>query len=212
MPEDLSNGQIAYQLLYRAIRTGQIKPGERLREADAAKLVGLSRTPVREAIRKLEADGIVDHLPRIGAVVKSLSQREIVELYEMRIVLEKSAAAMAAKHASNAEIQELEDLNAAMLQAAGDAQAVVRLNEQFHLCIFSAARNRYLLSSFKALSGALAVLGPTTLEGEQRIKTVCAQHKAIIDAIKSGDIAAASDASGAHLETSLGYRLHGLRK
>ena len=73
-------------------------------EIELAKRFGVSRTPIREAIRKLESEGIIQHLPRIGAVVRQLGQPEIVELYEMRIVLEATAAEMAAQHASSAEL------------------------------------------------------------------------------------------------------------
>lgn len=210
-PEKLSHGQLAYEKLYQAIRSGALLPGSRIRETEVAELVGLSRTPVREAIRRLEADGVIEHQPRIGAVVKSLSHLEIVELYEMRKVLEKTAAAMAAKHASRAEIDELRDLNAAMLAAADTPAEVSRLNAHFHRIMFQAARNRYLLASSRALSNATLVLGPTTLENVERITSVVAQHDAIIDALEQGDAAAASEAAAVHIETSLSYRLKSLR-
>ncbi|GHA44779.1 transcriptional regulator [Amylibacter ulvae] len=209
--EKISNGQLAYDKLHYAIASGALPPGSRIRETEAAALVGLSRTPVREAIRRLESEGIVEHQPRIGAVVKSLSHQEIVELYEMRIVLEKTAARMAAKHTSSAEIGELKDLNAAMLNAAKDAATVSRLNEQFHRCIFNAARNRYLLASFQALANAVLVLGPTTLENTDRVKLVCKQHDDIIAALEAGDEKRAATAAGDHIETSLSYRLKSLR-
>ena len=82
----------AYDQLFQAIERSEIKPGDRLLETDLAALFGVSRTPVREAIRRLEAEGVVEHKPRVGAVVRTLGQQEIIELYEMRIVLEKTAA------------------------------------------------------------------------------------------------------------------------
>ena len=97
----------AYEQIYQAIIRGEVKPGDRLRETELAEQIGLSRTPIREAIRKLESDGIVEHQPRVGAMVKKLSQQEIVELYEMRIVIEQTAAQMAAKHISDAEVATL---------------------------------------------------------------------------------------------------------
>ena len=211
MKNSKATGQSAYQKLYAAIVSGQLKPGDRLRETELATLVGLSRTPVREAIRKLESDGIVEHKPHIGAVVKKLTQQEIVELYEMRIVLEKTAAAMAAKHASPAEIRKLEDLNSAMLDAMDHPRTVADLNRQFHDCIVHAARNRYLASSHKGLSNALLALGDTTLETPERIKSVTQQHKSIIDALIKGDEAEAVEAMSVHMETSLDHRLKSLR-
>ncbi|MEK9992999.1 MAG: GntR family transcriptional regulator, partial [Paracoccaceae bacterium] len=98
-----------YEKLISSILSGDLLPGDRLREIDLAKRLNVSRTPVREAMRRLEADGLITHKPRIGAEVRTLTQEEIVELYEMRIVLEAPAAKMAAKHASNSEISILED-------------------------------------------------------------------------------------------------------
>ncbi len=206
-----ATGHIAYQTLYDAIATGQIKPGDRLRETDLATRVGLSRTPIREAIRRLESEGIVEHKPRIGAVVKTLSQQEVVELYEMRIVLETTAAQMAAKHASPAETRRLEELNTAMLDACDHPTQVAQLNQQFHRCIVRAARNRYLERSYRGLASALIVLGDTTLETPTRVKTVVEQHQTIIDALKAGNGSQAAEAMSLHMETSLDHRLRGLQ-
>ena len=84
-----SQGESAYQRLLDAIRRGTLQPGARLIETDLARHLGVSRTPIREAIRQLEADGLVVHLPRLGAAVRSLDYAEVMELYEMRAVLEK---------------------------------------------------------------------------------------------------------------------------
>lgn len=137
----------AYEHLYNAIETGELRPGDRLLETELADRFGVSRTPIREAIRRLEADGIVSHQPRVGAVIRTLGQTEIVELYEMRIVLETTAAAMASKHASAAEIRTLEALNADMEAVATDAVRVAILNRKFHRCILEAARNQFLAQS-----------------------------------------------------------------
>lgn len=206
-----STGKTAYEAVFDAIAAGKIAPGERLRETKLAEMVGLSRTPIREAIRQLEVEGIVEHKPRIGAVVKSLSQQEVVELYEMRIVLETTAASMAAQHASDAEIRALDDLNSRMLKAATDPTKVSRLNQQFHACIVNAARNRYLSQSTRNLANTLVVLGDTTLETPERVKTVAAQHQAIIDALTKGDSQKAADAMAVHMEASLDHRLRGLQ-
>ena len=205
-----ATGPTAYQAVYEAIASGQIKPGERLRETDLAARIGLSRTPVREAMRRLETEGLIIHEPRIGAVVRKLSQQEIVELYEMRIVLESTAATMAAQHASAAEIRTLEKLNAQMRAAADAPARVSALNQQFHNCIVNAARNRFLALSYRNLAGTLILLGQTTLETPERVKTVCNQHDAIIAALAGGDGAKAAEAMSTHMETSLDHRLGGL--
>lgn len=205
--QDMSQGEAAYTQLYAAIREGQFQPGDRLREVDVAQRLALSRTPVREALRKLESDGIVEHRPRIGAVIRKLSQPEVVQLYEMRLVLERTAAEMAAKHASAAEIDALEDLNTQIAAARDDAQRASALNQKFHGCIYLATRNQFLLESARGLNNALMLLGPTTLADEARIKTVHAQHEQIITALRSGDAVAAGIAAETHLQTSLRHRL-----
>ncbi|WP_439144205.1 GntR family transcriptional regulator [Planktotalea sp.] len=205
--QDMSQGEVAYHRLLVAIRTGQFQPGDRLREVEVASQLSLSRTPVREALRKLESDGIVEHRPRLGAVIRTLSQPEVVELYEMRLVLERTAAQMAAKHASEAEIDVLRNLNAQIEATGEDTHSAAALNQDFHRCIYLATRNRFLLESARALNNALMLLGPTTLDDEARIKTVTAQHAEIIAAIGAGDQETAGDAAAAHLQTSLRHRL-----
>lgn len=205
-----ATGQTAYQAVYDLIASGTLAPGDRLRETDLAKRIGLSRTPVREAIRRLEAEGIVSHMPRVGAVVKNLTQQEIVELYEMRIMLETAAASMAAKHASLSETRTLEALNSQMLDATEEPSRVAELNRQFHTCIVNAARNRYLANSYHNLANVLVVLGHTTLDTPDRVKSVVNQHQAIIDALIKGDSQEAKDVMAVHMETSLDHRLLGL--
>ena len=207
----MSQGEVAYAKLLEAIRSGVFQPGDRLREEDVGARLSLSRTPVREALRKLEADGIVEHRPRIGAIVRTLSHTEVVELYEMRQVLERTAAEMAAKHASAAEIDELEELNAAIAKAVADPALAASINQQFHRCIYLSTRNRFLLESARALNNALLLLGPTTLADEARITVVCRQHQDIIEAIRNGDAEAAGASAETHLQTSLRHRLSVMR-
>lgn len=202
---EMNQGEVAYTRLLAAIRGGAFKPGDRLRETDVAARLSLSRTPVREALRRLEADGIVEHRPRLGAVIRQLSHTELVELYEMRSVLERTAAEMAAKHAAPAEVHTLEDLNRAISDSS-PAEAAA-LNQDFHRTIYLATRNRFLREAARALNNALMLLGPTTLDDPERIKVVTAQHQDIIDAIAKGDAAAAGAAAAHHLETSLRHRL-----
>lgn len=207
---DMSQGEVAYARLLGAIRNGEFQPGDRLRETDVAARLSLSRTPVREALRRLEADCIVEHRPRLGAVIRQLSHTELVELYEMRAVLERTAAEMAAKHAAPAEVEALSDLNQAI--AASTPAEAAALNQDFHRGIYLATRNRFLLDAARALNNALMLLGPTTLDDPNRIKVVTAQHQDIIDAIARGDADAAGAAATMHLETSLRHRLKVLQR
>jgi DNA-binding GntR family transcriptional regulator len=211
-PQEMSQGEAAYVQLLTAIRDGDFQPGDRLREIDVAARLSLSRTPVREALRKLESDGIVEHRPRIGAVIRKLSQTEVVELYEMRLVLERTAAEMAARHASPAELDTLETLNEEIGAATDDAAKAAALNQKFHRGIYLATRNRFLLESARALNNALLLLGPTTLVDEARITVVYDQHREILEALRAGDAPQAGAAAETHLNTSLRHRLKVMQK
>ena len=143
-------------------------------------------------------------------MIRTLSPSEVVEVYEMRLVLERTAAQMAAKHANAAEIDLLNDINDQIAALGDETQQAAALNQDFHHRIYLASRNRFLLTSARGLNNALMLLGPTTLDDEARIKTVSAQHAHIIEAIRTGDQTAAGDAAEAHLQTSLRHRLKGM--
>ena len=203
-----SSGEQAYQALLGEIRMGHFRPGDRLREEDVADRLNLSRTPVREALRRLESDGVVEHRPRVGAVIRSLSHAELVELYEMRMVLERTAAEMAAKHGAVAEFDALEALND-QIEAERDNPALgAAINQDFHRGLYLAARNRFLMEAARALNNALLVVGPSTYSDPERIDVVVRQHRAIITALRAGDAEAAGAAAEAHLHPSL---LHPLK-
>lgn len=193
-----------------AIRRGDYVPGARLREEEVGARLDLSRTPVREAFRRLEAEGIVEHRPRAGAVVRQLSHGEVVELYEMRVVLERTAAELAAKHGTEAEFDTLAALNRQIAEERESPSRAAAINQEFHRGLYLACRNRFLLDAARGLNNALLLLGPTTYTDAGRIDTVVAQHAAIIEALDAGDAEAAGAAAEAHLQTSLRVRLRAL--
>lgn len=208
---EISSGDRAFAALMSALRDGLYRPGDRLRELEIAERFDLSRTPVREALRRLEAENIVEHRPRVGAVIRTLGQTEVVELYEMRLVLERTAAEMAAKHAAEAEVDDMAALNDDIAALPEGGPRAAAINQTFHRAIYVAARNRFLLDAARAMNNALLLLGPTTLADAERIGTVVRQHGAILDAIGAGDVEAAGAAAEAHLQTSLRYRLKVMR-
>jgi len=202
-----SSGEAAYDALLTAISAGAFAPGDRLREEDVADRLDLSRTPVREALRRLESDGIVEHRPRVGAVIRTLSHTEIVELYEMRIVLERTAAEMAATHGAEAEFDALAATND-RIAAHRDTPALgAAINQSFHRGLYLAGRNRFLLEAARALNNSLLLLGPTTYTDPDRMDVVVRQHRDIVAALRSRDVRAAGQAAETHLKTSLQHRL-----
>lgn len=207
---ELPQGQGAYRRLLDEIRNGALAPGARLRETDLAERLGISRTPVREAIRQLEADGLVVHLPRQGATIRSLDHAEVVELYEMRAVLEGTAARLAARAASDIELAELAELNADLAAAPSGPQAR-EVNRQFHRMLLESARNRFLLKAVSALQKTLLILGPTTLADPSRATSAVAEHSAVLTALQARDGAGAEAAMRAHIDASLSARIRGMR-
>ncbi len=205
-----SSGEAAYLALLDALRDGTFAPGDRLREENVGARLGLSRTPVREALRRLESDGIVEHQPRVGAIFRSLTHAELVELYEMRMVLERTAAEMAAKHGSDAEFDTLDDLNDQIEGARSTPSVGAAINQQFHHTLYRAGRNRFLIEAARALNNSLLLLGPTTYTDPDRIDQVVRQHRDIVTALRDGDAEAAGAAAEAHLQTSLRHRLKGV--
>lgn len=208
----LGQGQTAFERLLAEIRTGSLKPGDRLTETELAQRLGISRTPVREAIRQLEASGLVRHLPRIGATVRRLDYAEVMELYEMRVVLEGTAARMAARAASDIELAELEEIHAEFLKVIADPRQAFALNRQFHVTLTNAAKNRFLAQSMDGLERTLLILGPSTLVNPDRVQDVVIEHEAILTALKRRDGDAAEAAMKTHVEAAQRERLRQLRQ
>ncbi|MCT8160955.1 GntR family transcriptional regulator [Pseudoruegeria sp. SHC-113] len=208
---DGRQGQSAYASLLAEIGRGDLRPGDRLTETDIAARLGISRTPVREAIRQLETEGLVAHVPRVGAAVRSLDYAEVMELYEMRVVLEGTAARLAARAASDIEIAELSVINAEMGAQVEDAARAYALNRQFHVTLTQAAKNRFLARSMEGLERTLMILGPSTLRREARAREAVAEHEAVLIALRARDQDGAEAAMRAHVEAAQRSRLRQLR-
>jgi DNA-binding GntR family transcriptional regulator len=204
-------GEGAYWRLLQEIRTGQLPAGARLTETELADRLAISRTPVREAIRRLEADGLVRHEPRVGAMVRSLDYAEVMELYEMRSVLEGTAARMAARSASEVEIAELAAINDEMASVPEDPQRLAALNQRFHLTLIDAARNRYLVKSVQSVHKVMLILGPTTLEEAGRARAAMAEHAEVLAALSARDGLAAEAAMRRHMDAAHRARLRQIR-
>lgn len=201
-----SRGEWTYHRLREAIQAGELKPGERIREIEMAKRLEVSRTPVREALRRLEADGLLTFVPYRGMVIAELDHQAVMELYQMREVLEGTAAGLAARHASEAEITLLRDLIAAD-PGDGDPRALASHNRQFHGSLYRAAHNRYLLKTLNVLSDAMALLGMTTLSLTGRSDTARQEHQEILDAIEARDQPRAEAAARHHIREAQRARL-----
>lgn len=204
-------GQAIHRQLQDMIAMGDLLPGTRLRETELAERLGVSRTPIREALRLLEADGLVVHLPRLGATIRRLEYSEIMELYEMRSVLEGTAARLAARSASDIEIAELTELNEAFRAAADDPRRTVEMNRRFHRTLQDSAKNRFLNTAIQAQQRAMLILGPTRLMVGDRAVEAAQEHDRILTALRARDGAAAEAAMRQHIEAAHRVRLIALR-
>lgn len=203
-PLDL--GQDTYARLKEAIRDGTFKVGERLTELEVAARLKVSRTPVREAMHRLEADGLLSYEPRRGVTVTRPDHQMIVELYVMREALEGTAAALAAQHASSIEVAALAELIERETGYLGNGAELSRINQQVHRLLYFAAHNRYLLRSLSTLADTMTLL-PTMLGDEERAKESHAEHLRLLAAIQGRDPAAAEAAARAHLRSAQRHRV-----
>jgi DNA-binding GntR family transcriptional regulator len=200
-------GEIVYRALLDDIRAGRIQPGDRIREEDIAKSLGVSRTPVREALQQLQARRLVEMAPGRGIVVVKLSTQQVMQLYAMREVLEGAAARFAAQYALPPEVSIMEELLTEFERAADDAERLAKINYALHRTIYEAARNPYMHEALNNLEDALSLLQNTTFSLPERYQSACSEHRAIVEAIRDRDSEAAEGASRAHIRAAQRSRL-----
>ena len=196
----------AYALLLDAIDRGACRPGERLVESELAERFGVSRTPVREALQRLETQGLVARDGR-SLVVASLDHDQLGELYVVRAELEGLAARLAAQHAAPEEIRVLRDLVAGDLPLVDRPDLLARANKRFHRQIHLASHNRFLIQQLDMVHRSMVLLATTSLAAEGRGPEALDEHAAIVRAIEARDGAAADAAIRAHISRAYETRL-----
>ena len=172
-----------------AILKGSLKPGERVSEPDLAERFGISRTPIREAFRQLESEGYLKVVPRKGAVVASLSERDIEEFYAIKIILEGFAARMAADKLTEKEIERLESINERLHKIAeeGDVKTFFRVHNEFHEVFIKAAGNDKLSEMINQLVMKFKRLRLASLSQPGRMIVSIEDHHDMIQAFKDHD-------------------------
>ncbi len=195
-------GHIAYQRLREAIDQGQLVPGQPIREVELSEVLGMSRTPIREAVSSLEAQGLIALDPRVGRVVAKLDYQAIMELYSYREILEGYAAAQHALHASEAEVAGLEGMIEREKQILNDHIELGRNNRRFHQAIYLASRNRYLVRTLDDLQATMSLVGRSTQVGEEGARYNMEQHAAVVRAIRARDAVAAEKAMREHIRST----------
>lgn len=203
-PRDL--GHEAYFRLRDAIRDRKLAPGARITETELCSMLGISRTPVREAIYRLEGDGLVTHEPRRGLFITQPDHNMILEIYAAREILEGAAAAFTAQHASDTEIGILQDVLKEEQGALGNPGRLDQLNRSLHGLIYAAGRNRYTSRMLENLATTASLL-PTMLSDSERACQAHGEHREIVAAIAARDAVAAEQAARAHMRSAMGHRL-----
>ncbi len=196
----------AYELILDAIDVGIYRPGDRLVESELAERFGVSRTPIREALQRLETQSLLTRDGR-SLIVASLDHNQLAELYVVRAELEGLAARLAAQHATAEEIRVLKDMVDADRKLVGDPGALSRANRRFHKQIHLASHNRFLVQQLDLVHRSMALLATTSLAVEGRGKAALAEHGAIVDAIAARNGAAAEAALKAHISHAFETRL-----
>ena len=205
-PRHGTRSEHVYRRLRDAIQQGEFKSGHRVMEIEIADWLKVSRTPVRDAIRRLESEGMLEHEPRIGLVVVRLDRQAVMELYVMRETLEGTAARLCARHAADIEIQDLVDLVERERQIQGNLEALPGHNKRFHQAIHRGAHNRYLEKSLAAIND-LGLLGSPLMSLPHRAQAAVAEHAQIVEAVQRRDPDAAEEAARKHVRAAQRERL-----
>jgi DNA-binding GntR family transcriptional regulator len=194
-----SRSEFVYASLRDAIWEGRFTRGERIPEEEIARSLGVSRTPVREALQRLQERGMLTVGAGRSLVVAELSKQQVLELYAMREILEGSAARFAAQHANEAEIDILHRLLDEFDKHRDDPRLLVSLNRRFHGAVCEAAHNRYLIQTLDGMHDALALLHSNTFRVPNRTSESDAEHRRIVLAIERRNPDAAETAARDHV-------------
>jgi DNA-binding GntR family transcriptional regulator len=195
-PAGTQSNQLAQQL-EEMIFSGQLRPGEKIEEAMIAAQFGVSRTPVREAIQRLVATGMVEVRRRKGTIVTQLTMPRLIGMIEMMAEMDILAARLAARRATPEERDHLRDILARARSAVGDQLAYTRLNREFHWALYAATHNHYLEDVALRTWKVLQPYRNFRLDQAARRKSSLAEHESIYEAIRTsdGDLAAQKMAS-----------------
>ncbi|MBF8193648.1 GntR family transcriptional regulator [Nonomuraea sp. K274] len=197
-----------YLLLRQAIVSGRYPVGAQMTETALAEEHGVSRTPIREALRRLEQDGLVERSSRGGMRIRVWSTDEVFDLYEVRIVLEAQAAAISAERRTVLDLVRLRQANDTMRTADVDNGEQLReVNLAFHDALWHASHNLALIETLTRLQRQIMRHPANTLMYPGRWQDVLAEHDALIDAIEDGDSAKAHEIAATHMQSARDIRL-----
>ena len=193
---------VVFNTIKDGILTGRLRPGERLLENQLAEELGVSRTPIREALRMLEIENLVDLIPRKGAQVRDMSEKDIKDVLEIRKVLEELASGLAAENITKQKIIDLKKAHMDFVEAfeRGDRDGVIEADTRFHDIIFSATKNDKLIQIISNISIQIYRYRITYLKLLSNISVPNQQHLDLIRAFEKRDAAKARAISREHID------------
>lgn len=202
MNEYLPLRDVVFNTLRQAILKGELEPGERLMEIQLADRLGVSRTPIREAIRKLELEGLVLMIPRKGAEVAQISEKSLRDVLEVRRSLEELAIELACQRMDDEQITKLEAAQVAFCSAVeqGDTMHIAELDEHYHDIIYSATCNTKLIQLLSNLREQMYRYRLEYIKDSGKHQVLIVEHDRILKAVKSRQIAEAKSAIREHID------------
>ena len=202
MDDYLPLRDVVFQTLRKAILTGELMPGERLMEIHLAEKLGVSRTPIREAIRKLELEGLVINIPRRGAQVAEISERGLRDVLEVRRALDTFCAELACERISDEEKEALKKACTDFEEAVDtkDASVIAKADVAFHDIIIGATGNERLVALLNNLAEQMYRYRFEYIKDVSQHKKIIEEHRVLLDAILKGNIIGARDAAREHID------------
>ena len=193
-------GQV-FQEIREDILKGKFKENEELREATLGKELGVSRTPVREALRQLELEGLVHIIPNKGAYVTGITEKDVHDIYMTRSMLEGLCARWAAEHISEEQIQEMEEvlLLTEYHLNRGNAEQLAELDGKFHEVLYDASQSRILRHILSDFHKYVQVARKRSVKKEERAKKSLEEHREILNALRTGDADRAEELAHIHI-------------
>lgn len=197
---------LAYRAIRDAIVSGEFEPGARLNQDELAKRLGVSRAPIRDALNRLEAEGLVQTLSRAGgAVVADVTEQQVVDIYELRAILDAACTRLACARMSEEQLQRLQAVvdETERVTGTGDLQAIVQAHAEFHYLIYAASGNAELTRVARNLWDRSYRFRVLALSDPANARNGLAQHREILSALLARDLPRATAAAEAHDQASI---------
>lgn len=183
-----SYSDLVCEYVRQAILNGDLEPGDRLREKDLEDELGVSRTPIREAMKSLEAQGLVKMESWKGAFIAVLTRRQIIELYDFRTMIEEFSIRMVCKNASDEEIAHLEEIIVRSENKKNTKQSdLAQLNNEFHAALTNFSHNRFVEEAIGPLRISFALMKGNAYGENGKWAQIQCEHRAIVEAVKARD-------------------------